>query len=118
MRIKCEKLPLCYDFSGADAFLNNAANKQKLGAKGEWASCNFIVNKMFMGDWMHNFHQLIPDMLHDGIDVTVYAGDVDYICNWLGNKRWTLALDWAGKQAFNAAPDAPFGKDGKAGRVR
>jgi cathepsin A (carboxypeptidase C) len=29
----------------------------------------------------------------------------DYVCNWLGNKAWTLALDWPGNEAFNAAAD-------------
>ena len=33
----------------------------------------------------------------------------------IGNKAWTLAMDWPGKAAFNAAPDAPWnGPDGKA----
>ena len=27
----------------------------------------------------------------------IYAGDVDFICNWLGNKAWTLDLEWDGK---------------------
>ena len=25
----------------------------------------------------------------------------DFICNWLGNQAWTLALEWPGKTAFN-----------------
>jgi cathepsin A (carboxypeptidase C) len=28
----------------------------------------------------------------------------DFICNWLGNKAWTEALEWPGKKAYNAAP--------------
>lgn len=27
-------------------------------------------------------------MLEDGIRVMVYAGDLDLICNWVGNERW------------------------------
>ena len=44
-------------------------------------------------------------MLEDGIRVLIYAGDVDFICNWMGNKAWTQALNWSGKTDFNAAQD-------------
>ena len=53
-------------------------------------------------------HQGIPDLLHDGLDVLIYAGDVDYICNWLGNKKWVKALEWDGKEEFNLAEDKPW----------
>ena len=32
------------------------------------------------------------------------AGDCDFICNYMGNEAWTLALDWAGRDGFRAAP--------------
>jgi cathepsin A (carboxypeptidase C) len=32
------------------------------------------------------FEKLIPEQLADGIRVLIYAGDQDYICNWLGNQ--------------------------------
>ena len=38
----------------------------------------------------------------------IYAGDVDYICNWLGNKKWVKALEWEGKENFNLAEDKPW----------
>ncbi len=38
----------------------------------------------------------------------IYAGDLDFICNWLGNSAWTLDLEWSGKTGFNAAPMAPW----------
>jgi len=28
------------------------------------------------------------------------TGDKDLICNWLGNRRWVDALDWAGKEGW------------------
>lgn len=68
--------------------------------------------------------QVFTPMLEDGIRVLIYAGDVDFICNWsdcaasllfsclipsndcrMGNKAWTLALPWTGKRAFNTEAD-------------
>ena len=47
-------------------------------------------------------------MLHDGLEVLIYAGDVDYICNWLGNKKWATELEWDGKGEFVQAEDKPW----------
>ena len=32
----------------------------------------------------------IPELLANGVKVLIYAGDCDFICNWIGNKAWTL----------------------------
>lgn len=119
MRIKCEVPPLCYDFSAVEKFLNLPGTQSQLGVNKKWGSCNRIVNLAFNTDWMKNYHLLLPDMLADGIQVLIYAGDVDYICNWLGNKKWTLAMEWPHKADFNAAEDAPYLVNGtQAGRLR
>ena len=31
--------------------------------------------------------------------------DVDFICNYLGNRAWTLNLDWSHNAEFNAAEE-------------
>ena len=83
MRIKCAKPPLCYDFSGVGKFLARAEVRAALNIRadaGEWQSCNFDVNRAFMGDWMKNYQTQIPDLLANGIRVLIYAGDQDYIC--------------------------------------
>jgi cathepsin A (carboxypeptidase C) len=43
--------------------------------------------------------------MEDDIRVMIYAGDVDFICNWMGNKAWTMNLDWTGKQSFTSETD-------------
>jgi len=119
MRIKCEKPPLCYDFSAVETFLNDKTTQEQLGVSKKWGSCNRIVNLAFQHDWMKNFHTKLPDLLGAGLQVLIYAGDVDYICNWLGNKKWALALEWPHKADFNAAEDKSYQVEGKAaGRVR
>jgi cathepsin A (carboxypeptidase C) len=58
-------------------------------------------------------------MLENGIKGIVYAGDADFIVNWLGCKAWTLELEWSKKAQFVAAEDKPWVIDGKkAGEVR
>merc|ERR1712100_627301 len=119
MRIKCEKPPLCYDFSSVDTFLNTAEVQKAIGATKKWTSCNLLVNKAFSNDFMKNYHMKIPDLLKSGVRALIYAGDVDFICNWLGNKHWTLKLDWPHNDAFNKAEDKPYLVNSKeAGRLR
>jgi len=121
IRIPCQVPGLCYDFSAATTYLNTPNIQAALGvvAGSQWQSCNYAVNGAFSNDWMRNFQTQLPDMLASGIRVRIYAGDVDFICNWIGNKAWTLALAWPGSAAFNAAQDLPYMLDGKqVGEVR
>jgi cathepsin A (carboxypeptidase C) len=114
VRIKCEKPPLCYDMGNDVAFLNDKDVQKQLGVNQKFSSCNLVVNKAFTLDFMKNYQQLIPPMLAGGIDVLIYAGDQDFICNWLGNEKWVQALDWPHKAEFNAAAKKPYIVAGKA----
>jgi len=110
MRQKCEKPPLCYDFSSIDKFLNDPAIQRQLGIPStmSWQQCNFQVNLQFMFDFMRNYHLLIPEMLEAGIRVLIYVGDQDFICNWIGNEQWVRKLEWSGKDEFNAVSEGIY----------
>jgi len=112
IRIPCEVPGLCYDFSAQESFFNDPQVMEALHVNtdvvSKWESCNMQVNQDFKLDWMVNYQNKLPDMLKDDIDVLIYAGDADFICNWYGNKAWSLALDWSGKDAFNAQEDKTF----------
>lgn len=117
MRIKCAKPPLCYDFSNVATFLDRPEVKQTLGVTKKWSDCNHAVAMAFelAGDWMHSFETMLPDQLNSGIRVLIYAGDQDYICNWLGNQAWTQAMEWPHQGEYNStAPAAYNDKNGKA----
>eukprot|EP00934_Nitzschia_sp_Nitz4_P007750 Nitzschia sp. Nitz4//scaffold25_size161228//156007//157719//NITZ4_002458-RA/size161228-processed-gene-0.174-mRNA-1//1//CDS//3329544670//7740//frame0 len=109
IRKKCEHPPLCYDFSFVGDFLNLESTKQALGVDEKnshnWQSCNYGINMQFHTDWMKNFSPYVADLLDAGYPALVYAGDVDFICNYLGNKAWTLGLEWSHTAEFQAADE-------------
>eukprot|EP00566_Odontella_aurita_P005453 CAMPEP_0113551558 /NCGR_PEP_ID=MMETSP0015_2-20120614/14589_1 /TAXON_ID=2838 /ORGANISM="Odontella" /LENGTH=614 /DNA_ID=CAMNT_0000452459 /DNA_START=133 /DNA_END=1977 /DNA_ORIENTATION=+ /assembly_acc=CAM_ASM_000160 len=109
IRKKCGLNPLCYDFSHIEKFLNLESTREALhvsdDAPSEWQSCNMGINLKFHTDWMKDFSPYVADMLNGGVPVLIYAGDVDFICNYLGNRAWTLKLEWDRKDDFGTADD-------------
>jgi cathepsin A (carboxypeptidase C) len=93
-----------YDFSAMDAYLNDPRVKRQIGARKTWVGVNTTVwQQLAPIDFLHSFQGLIPPILDEGIKVLIYAGDQDYICNWLGVQAWTNKMDWSGHAAFNQA---------------
>ncbi|KAG5398907.1 hypothetical protein IGI04_020721 [Brassica rapa subsp. trilocularis] len=119
VRKKCEG-SLCYDFSDMEKFLNLNSVRKSLGVgEIEFVSCSTSVYQAMLQDLMRNLEVGIPELLEDGINLLVYAGEYDLICNWLGNSRWVHAMEWSGKENFKAAKEVPFVVDGKeAGKVK
>jgi len=102
IREKCDKPPLCYDMSPADNLLGQDDIKKILGVEGRsWAECSSIVHTALLGDWMLDLSSKVTDILDAGLDVLVYSGDKDFICNWRGGEAWTHAVEWTGKQDFD-----------------
>jgi len=119
IRLECGAHPLCYDFSNINKFLNLENTKKALHVSpksAEWVTCNDAINGKFAVDEMENFAPQVTDLLEGGIHVLIYAGDADFICNYMGNKAWTMALDWKFQDAFNNAKDHEWGE--KTGLAR
>lgn len=119
IRKKCEVPPLCYDFSHVNKWLNADSTMQALGVDTNhvhrWESCNFGINGKFHSDWMHDFSPFVKDLLDKAnVPVLIYAGDVDFICNYLGNQAWTLQMPWTGQDGFQKATPADWKGQGLA----
>lgn len=116
VRKKCKGSNLCYDeLDWIQEYLNKAEVMEALGAEVDsYDSCNFDINRnfLFAGDWMKPFHRLVPGIL-EKIPVLIYAGDADFICNWLGNLAWTQQLEWPGQKSYVKAPMEDLELDGK-----
>lgn len=117
VRKPCEDGNLCYSEIGwISDYLNKPEVMKALGAEvSTYEGCNFDINRnfLFQGDWMKPFHRLVPGLLTQ-IPILVYAGDADFICNWLGNLAWTEALEWPGQKAYNKAPMETLTLESKA----
>eukprot|EP00927_Polykrikos_kofoidii_P069500 TRINITY_DN6500_c0_g1_i1.p1 TRINITY_DN6500_c0_g1~~TRINITY_DN6500_c0_g1_i1.p1 ORF type:complete len:603 (-),score=53.94 TRINITY_DN6500_c0_g1_i1:38-1771(-) len=119
MRQMCKIPPLCSNTSNVIAYLNSPEVQAQIGVHKSWTECSSDVLYPFLGEWMERFDGLLPDMLASGVRALIYAGDVDYICNWLGNKAWTLSMKWPHQDRFTASSDEPLLLDGSmVGRVR
>ncbi|KAF3898696.1 Carboxypeptidase [Trichophyton interdigitale] len=104
IRGRCEDPEnLCYPILGWIAkYLNQRHVQEAIGAEvSHFEGCNKQISSQFFaqGDFNQPFHRKIPGILKH-INVLVYAGDADYICNWLGVKAWTEALWWLGRPIF------------------
>ncbi|KAF2124865.1 carboxypeptidase Y-like protein A [Dothidotthia symphoricarpi CBS 119687] len=124
VRKPCGSNSLCYDeLDWIQGYLNKKEVMKAVGAEvSNYESCNFDINRNFLlqGDWMKPYHRVVPSIL-DQIPVLIYAGDADYICNWLGNKAWTEALEWKGAKEYKKAQMEDFRLDGdgrKLGEVK
>lgn len=98
----------CYpQMEPIDKYLNQEYVLNALGSQVDsYVGCDETVfkNFLFTGDEMKPFHQYIAELLELDIPVLIYAGDKDYICNWLGNREWLRKLEWSGNEEFNNAP--------------
>ncbi|CAA6655549.1 unnamed protein product [Spirodela intermedia] len=119
IRKQCEG-SLCYDFSNMEKFLNQNTVKNALGVgELDFVSCSPTVYEALITDWMKNLEVGIPALLEDGIQLLIYAGEYDLICNWLGNSRWVHSMEWSGQEGFASSSSVPFIVDGaEAGSLK
>ncbi|KAF4317347.1 hypothetical protein G195_009307 [Phytophthora kernoviae 00238/432] len=104
---------VCGENPAIKTYLNSVAVQKYLNIDDRapvWNEDSDEVQSTFTidGDWSMPFHDFVADLINDDLRVLIYAGDADLMCNWIGNRAWTLDLDWKGKGAFNAAEERAF----------
>jgi cathepsin A (carboxypeptidase C) len=89
---------LCYKgLDYVEQYLNLPYVQEALGSEVthyEGCANDIGVSFALTGDESKPFQGYIAELLNKGYPVLIYAGDKDFICNWLGNYAWTNDLDW------------------------
>lgn len=105
-------------------FLNASDTRELIGADpaaGNFELINTELHDAFFNnlDHMHTSVEHVAALLERDIRVLIYVGSYDWIAHWVGNERWTLDMEWSGKEEFNKQPLRDWVVDGKfAGKTR
>ncbi|THH26698.1 hypothetical protein EUX98_g7491 [Antrodiella citrinella] len=102
---------LCYPVTKQIAtFLDRPDIRQQLGVDpsltANFSSCSGEVGNRFVASVDAAFPSqfYIAALLERGVKALLYVGANDWICNWVGNEKMSLALEWSGQEAFAAQP--------------
>ncbi|EGN93789.1 hypothetical protein SERLA73DRAFT_171708 [Serpula lacrymans var. lacrymans S7.3] len=116
---------LCYPVTKfISQYLDQVDVRETLGVDpsvGNFSSCSGPVGSAFTAalDIYHETYTHVAQLLERDVRALIYVGDYDWICNWVGNERWTLNLEWSGKEDFVAQELRDWEVDGKsAGKTR
>ncbi|RDW22792.1 Alpha/Beta hydrolase protein [Yarrowia lipolytica] len=109
---------LCYaGMEYSVQYLNKPEVQKALGVHPgiTFSSCSGQVNGAFydQSDEVLPYIKAFPALL-EKIPVLIYAGDRDYICNWVGNQYWTGNLTWSGQDEFNKQQLSSWKVEGEA----
>ncbi|KAF9437031.1 Cell death protease [Entomortierella beljakovae] len=119
-----DEYPYCgllwpYELPLMKTYLSNDAVRDALhasGAVGEWTECNTHVSAALRYDDSAPAFALLPDILKK-IDVMLYSGDQDLICNHIGTEYLISNLTWQDVKGFQTAPQIPWTVEDKPAGV-
>ncbi|GMH48528.1 hypothetical protein TrRE_jg6279, partial [Triparma retinervis] len=93
-------------------YLAQDAVREALGIppRERWTECSKVVDivMVYGGDWMKTFDSHVAEVLESGVRGLIYAGEYDFICNWMGNNAWTTILEWEGGDEFGKAKNTTW----------
>lgn len=82
--------------SNMASYLNYEGVSSRLNINVKFTPCNSKINHLFNrnGDTRKNMIPVLTYLLNNKIPILIYAGDADFICNWIGNFNIISKLTW------------------------
>lgn len=100
---------LCYEIEDSiQTYLNREDVRKAFGVDREvkkFVSCSGSVGNAFdkIGDYNLPTTTFVRDLLENELRVLMYVGTYDWICNFVGNERFLLNLEWSGNYGYRHA---------------
>ncbi|EPS31077.1 Carboxypeptidase S1 [Penicillium oxalicum] len=96
------------------SYLARSSVVKAIGAKSTYQECpNGAYNKFAStGDNPRSFLSTLSSVVQSGVNVIVWAGDTDWICNWVGNYGAANAISYSGHAEFSSKSLAPYTVNG------
>ncbi len=87
--------------SAVEVFMHDPEIVEALGNTGRnFSISNRTVSRAMKRDGMVSLNPALIHVIDRGLNVLIYYGDQDYICNWMGGELMVDALAWGKKQEF------------------
>lgn len=96
----------CYDWHYQNHFFNESVTKaaEGFGPKKHWLDCEpTVYDKLTDKDGTTDVTKKLARIIDSGLKVLIYAGEKDFICNWVGVESVANNIDWPGRKNFNYA---------------
>jgi carboxypeptidase C (cathepsin A) len=92
-------------------FLSQQWVQKALGVPVNYTKSSEAVSGAFtsLGDFVRpGSREAVSYLLDNGVKVAMMFGDRDFICNWIGGERISLAIDYSATQQFRDAGYSPI----------
>lgn len=84
-------------------FLNSKSVQMSLGVDRPFLLSNETVGDHWNRTELFSTVSIVGYLLDHGLPVLIYAGDLDSVCDWIGQENWLKSMVWTGQEAFNNA---------------
>lgn len=95
-------------------YLGDSTIQSKIGAQHSYVECSDASGQKFSttGDDARSFISILSTVVQSGIQVLIWAGDADWICNTAGVQAVIAQLQFAQSATFNSQSLAPYTVNG------
>ncbi|RJE27615.1 Carboxypeptidase S1 [Aspergillus sclerotialis] len=104
-----------YPPSTYTSYLKDPNVRRAIGAQTNYQECSDSVGTPFSrtGDNSRTFLPELSSVVQSGITVLVWAGDADWICNWIGNHEVVDQVKFPGSEDFQGKDLQPYTVNGE-----
>ncbi|KAL9056298.1 MAG: hypothetical protein Q9162_002989, partial [Coniocarpon cinnabarinum] len=98
-------------------YLGHSDVKSAIGAQSTYVECANPAGSKFSstGDSPRSLLPELGSVVQSGIQVILWSGDADWICNWIGDQYIADNVTFGGQSAFRAASLQPYNVNGAQG---